>query len=1440
MFPCLPFFFPLFFLLEQQPPSAPRDQIPVDGPSSDFSSIGPSQSASQISYPFPEPATNAGPEILIQPTGEMGLVVAPTMPRRHSAASASTAPTSLYHTPGTQTTYKVETVTYAPAVSVVVPPPSPPMEINAPLASNPSSSSFGIGLPPSIGYASDTEVHTTLHIPAAHAINEYEMPTAKVAESGPTSGSATVMGWRHSRAESQQSLEELGSQPRRMSSLGASAAPAPDPTSGPITNLSHTSSAVNRADGDGGGVGGGEQHKAVPITAVGSALIEVFDEPEDINDDDDDDELPVEAEDRLIEEGKLAVVENPRFMSEERKKELEKEREKWMKQPSSDAEKAQQKPEEPKPGKPLAEPEPERKKGISFLQHHKRASTQDTSGRVTFAQAATPSAPKSSPSKGGETLPYTSPSKTSPSKRFLGSLKGFFGGGSRQSSPEVVTSQVQDSSSSTPSRFREPPRTPFPTVDLNTYHDSDDDDDDDDYPTTTKTRSGFQTFLWGTGGALKKKDAGSTGDGGTRWPTRTDRNIRKLTKGGVGGVGGVGDDDDDEYGTYLSQGVRNNGVAGDIVVKAGLIGGGGGTGSRVVKKRSIETAAPGGGSAVNGGGGGRKKLKKSIPPPIVTAAPPPSTLRHVISSTPQWNDTTTTTSTRDQAHAPANPSTVLRKPSVKTGDAPKRRSASVDESMRRTSNVMVQQGVGQTNPAGGVVDLGKRRRVNSSVTPTMNPPPVAASARGISATTRTPAAAAGTSAVSKGYSSDTAATTRVARAPPTVTPAATATVTSSKPTRQPSVAKTQTHTPTSNPPLVTGGSRHQPHAQPPSQPQPQPPSQPQPQPQPHRQHSASSSGGGAIVLTAGATQPTGTLISMPGWDAQALPTAGGGLSRNNSVLSGVSGVTGGSGGGAGGMGKKKQRQTSLGHGMGSGTSVGRRSSLGSSSGHGGTGGGGGSRPVVQPTPPAQSLMSIIEDVAKHNREWNQESSQLYKNRNRIVSGGGGGLLEKEKKMGPVVEMVDVVKAPRRFGRDELAQLDPTMIKARVMETSTTTTTTNLLSAPAAASGSGGRMVDIKAPGSIFDQRDTATAPAVRPKVYRQPSNSSPELTQRQQQVNLARRSSGTLTDPAATSTPVSRSKRPAKSPLRSAMKNPSRTPSPLTSPFLVQKQQQAIQEGSRLAVKSNDVGPVAVPPAQQSHTPSATAATDIQSTASRATSDSASQRRKGKRQVKGAPDEIVGEEAGESTSTNDTENEIFYTDDDDDEHHDEAVGADNRVVQPMLNGHAVGYAGSSDLSHSTTSTAAHRLPPPTTSPYTQPTATLVARRRKSVRVSLQPTFSPSPPAVEYDDDKEEQPWVWKQDLHRHTTVTSIEGGGGGRQQQQIQVHAPVPVPAGSSLLLNPTHHRQQKVVAAPPEPAHDIWEDSDEDVEYQNAKLLLTRAAKKEKEMKVFAARSRS
>jgi hypothetical protein len=217
-----------------------------------------------------------------------------------------------------------------------------------------------------------------------------------------------------------------------------------------------------------------------------------------------------------------------------------------------------------------------------------------------------------------------------------------------------------------------------------------------------------------------------------------------------------------------------------------------------------------------------------------------------------------------------------------------------------------------------------------------------------------------------------------------------------------------------------------------------------------------------------------------------------------------------------------------------------------------------------------------------------------------------------------------------------------------------------------------------------------------------------------------------------------------------------------------------------------------------------------------ASRDSAPQRRKGKRQIKSASDQVVGElDEADSTSTNDTENEIFYSD-------DEGRQPLSLGNMPLLNGHAV---GSSDLSHSTTSAVVHRLPPTTTSSASQVTTQSAPRRRKSVRVSLQPTFSPPPPAIDDDDEEEQKYLAWKRDHH----------GGGG--QQQTHVHAPVPVAAGSSTLLN---RHKAAMAPEPSAPVYDIWQNSsDEDAEYQNARRLLTRAARKEKDMNVFASGSR-
>lgn len=1320
----------------------------LEEPSSDFSSIEPSQSASQIGHQLPEAVPNTGSAVLSDDKGDFTM-------RPHSVSS--TAASSLYYTPAMPATYKTETVTYAPAISLVVPRslPSSPVgsDITTPLALGPSYDGGSLG-PPTIielsPYTPDTEMHTKMHIPAAHSINEYEIPTAEAIEPGTGSGT-----WRHSRGDSQEGLTRMGySSPRPQKT---SLAPTSHPTSGPNVISSNMSSSTSTTTNFQRHVlghriteedlpdnnpltadlsrGGGQ---TAPTRVVGSALIEVFDDP--ANDEEDEDELPVEVEDQMIKQGKLAVVENPRFMSQERKRELERERMRLAAQEHQSD-------------------EPE-KKSFPFLhQHHRRAGThsQSDTGHVTFTEtSAVPSTPPKTGGYASNSLP-----KTSPSKRFFGSLKGLFG--VRQPASPQVSSQVQDSS---PSRLRGRSPSRVRTVDSDV-----DFVDDSDNDSPTKTGSGFQALLRGTGAKTKVGSAG--GGGGTRWSTRTDKNIKKLTRSG---------DDDDDYDTYLSQNV-GKGAAGDVVVKAGLVGSVI-TGARGVRKRSASDIGTAPVVASGSTTGVTKKLKKN---------PAPASMSHPSHSTQQKDSGGAAV----HAHT-SNPSTPIKKSTLSADAKPAApgRSVSLDQSAGRTS-VVQQSEVGQTpvDSGGGkevIVDLGKRRRTISGGPPliTTTNPPVDTSARGMPVATRT--SKAGISAVSKGYSSDTAAavpgqagsskkksvaknasptaasipaavTSTVASAAPTVTP--------SKPTltRQPSVGKTQTPTtpniPVDNINIKAGGSH---------------------KPQPHRQHSTSSSGGAAIVLPAGGTNPTGTLISQPGWDAQSLPT-GGGLSRNNSVLSGVSAPVGGSGGGgagADGMSKaKKQKKTVLGHGMGSGVSVGRKGSLGSSSGRGGSIGS-----VVQPTQPAQSLMSIVEDVAKHNREWSQESSELLKNRKKIVSG-----LAKEK-LG-LVEMVDVVKAPPRAGRDELAQLAPAVIKARVTETPTAVSST---------SGGGGRLVDIKAPGSVFDQRkatDVGSTPAVR----RQATSSM-----QSQQANVTRKQSVT----AATSTPATRdTKRPAKSPLRSAMKNPSRTPSPLPGPFLVpqlQKQQQALQQGFGQSVKPNGgvVAPVPVLPAQFStflgpQTEKITSA-DTMTNGRPASRDSAPRRRKGKRQIKGASDEAG--EAGDSTSTNDTGNEVFYTDDD-----GEAAVVSSTHMEPLLNGHAV---GSSDLSGSTTSTAAvHHPPPTTTSSASQLTTTSAPRRRKSVRVSLQPTFSPPPPV---DDDEEEEEQKYRQKPH---------------------VHAPIPVAAGSSSLPVP----RQKAVVAPEPSVYDIWQNSsDEDVEYKNAKRLLTRAARKEKDMNVFAAASGS
>ncbi|KAJ6525090.1 hypothetical protein DFH09DRAFT_1189048 [Mycena vulgaris] len=143
---------------------------------------------------------------------------------------------------------------------------------------------------------------------------------------------------------------------------------------------------------------------------------------------------------------------------------------------------------------------------------------------------------------------------------------------------------------------------------------------------------------------------------------------------------------------------------------------------------------------------------------------------------------------------------------------------------------------------------------------------------------------------------------------------------------------------------------------------------------------------------------------------------------------------------------------------------------------------------------------------------------------------------------------------------------------------------------------------------------------------------------------------------------------------------------------------------------------------------------------------------------------------GASISSYETGHETFEDDEGEETEHEE-----ERPPPPPPHEYARGSSqrgrdygyGSSDLSASSASTQHGGAP-------------AVPQRRKSVRVSLQPTFSTTPPAIDDDDDDEE----------------------GARHP--------------------PWGERDRAAV--------DMWEDSsEEDVEYQKAKKLLSRVARKDK-----------
>ena len=378
------------------------------------------------------------------------------------------------------------------------------------------------------------------------------------------------------------------------------------------------------------------------------------------------------------------------------------------------------------------------------------------------------------------------------------------------------------------------------------------------------------------------------------------------------------------------------------------------------------------------------------------------------------------------------------------------------------------------------------------------------------------------------------------------------------------------------------------------------------------------------------------------------------------------------------------------------------------------------------SPPAasasgQSLMSIVESVSKGNR---------------------AGWVEPSVEVTPI----PIVKAPAKVSRRELEeQID-------IQRSSPPSKAANRMSSPGPserktasalsdhATTSSSSMSMPKAPGSIFDSNgslstppSSASSPAIvlHQPIPRSPATATPVVAESDLSSGSGAKTSSQTR---ATLSPPPRnamSPRPDKSPLKSAMRNGgsrSPSPSPLTMPLPLP------------VMEIPAPAPAPVPRVTASPAPPA--------------------------------DESEDEDDGASISSYKT---VDGGDEDDEDVEEDATHAE------------------SEVSTSSNATIQRATPPPPTPPPAVPplpppkalpqpqgitpstsNSTVTPARRKSVRVSLKPTFSPTPPAIEYDDVS------WSEN------GSAVEGSGSG---------------------------------------VKDVWEDSsDDDEEYERARKLLNRA----------------
>ncbi|PPQ76376.1 hypothetical protein CVT24_008810, partial [Panaeolus cyanescens] len=1276
--------------------------------------------------------------------------------RPASNSSSATGASSLYYTPVTPTTYKTETISYAPAIAVHVGPVGGEggMPISgvgtgtSAVATGTGTGTGGIGsgtgMTSGVGTGTGTDVapsalprpismhnsifgdevvvspyaplsrkeyfeedlHKSVRIPPAHAIGEYEMPVATTSDGAtpPLSGgvgsggggggsmyappiSTTTTRVDGSPVKRNSLLMRLGSLAGGGGGSGRSSSPS-TPVSQGEGYARHV--LERRITEEGVGVGGKGKGK------------EVVNERED-------DESSEESEERWGKEKELKVVENPRFMSEERKRELKREEMKLK-----EKEKGKGKQKEAVDGDETKREDSERH--VSFVQHRKGTESQST---VDVS--------KTSPTK-----------QSSPSKGFLSGIRGLFHtrlaapsgakkGDHRRTVSEVVPSRDEEEEGDERRRARE-----------------DSDDDSSVFERSpVKTSSGFHLFGGKKKGGVKE----------SKWETRTDRNIKKL---------------EGKAGVAFPKSSFDGG--GPVVVDAGGA-------ERVLRTASV-TRGGSNASVLSDAKNERerKKLRKA-------------------------RDGAMEVTRRESAKTPVKKGlTHRRSASVDVGV--QQRKSFVESEARKTNaeNEMRRSISGNGNGNGedrksfaeseggtvnGIVDLGSRRRRAASE-----------------------AAKSGIPRPSEEGHSSKVPMAYVPTAPGSVIPAAGLHLGEETPRpvhtrpfvrpepmdttpiqRKSSLAKTRKPSldvghaaPPLPPPVQSQTSVSPPLSRRPStkavsqqhvattKPSPsKPPSSPGKSATPK---AVSPSPSKATILPAGGDHPSGTLVAHSGWYAQQSPltsTTGGAISRNTSVRSNASAPSGSGQGIPQSRGTKRQKQSVLGQGMpttsGAGAGVGRHASLGHGSGaqayeqlH--------QQPHQQQHGQPQSLLKILEDVAKVNKKgWAGQGAP--------VSGVGGS--------GGAAGGIGIPSAPPRVLTENLKAMDQDEFRSKVGASPPVQSPSHGAkvkhASTATAEGSGQALWEIKAPGSVWDQRqaliDQGSTPTKPLGMYKEASMSAPDLTRGRSMTSskpvgggAGRMPNGHTASGSGTSNvSASPARGQPKMPLRSAMRYPSRTPSPLVSGSSHVRAGSAPGPASSSSYPSPStrleplVSITAPPPIQMSSVVGGGVGYPKPQTQGQGQTQVV-KKDKGKAR---AVDET--EDTGAESSAYETGNEAFYTDEEGErgvererERQKEREAERRReggmefktkkpvlaapvpYTGPGLNGYAGGggYTGggvmkaTSDVSRSDTSGHAHAT---TSASASGGVGEQQPRRRKSVRVSLNPTFSPSPPAIEYDEDE---------------------------------------------------------------------------------------------------------